>query len=658
MQKIDFYLSGKLCPPPDNWQSLQMELSFEDGSPEGTLNAQQLIWKAENAAILNQWINSGIVSGGVGIFEGIPLVIKICDTQDIAFNGIIDLTDPDTRFNCDIIKAKIRDKRMDMVTQLFDSISFAYLATPLSNGGAGIINPKTISNGGDYFVIPYQRINSNEGLETMITLLTIYEAIEMFEKIYHEVIALVDATLGATAAVGFGAVVAAVVELLAWLTELVVMIFVLFKLLTHFMEEITGHIPSFNKLGMYAITLCERACQYFGLKFSSSILSGTYKDLVVMPSKCAWENNRKLSNIVTSFFTQLNVSSYTRMNYDDEYNLNHGGDSYGYFDGTIGSFFRALEDVFDAKSKIIFDKAGMPVLHFEVWNYQYNLSQYTLPNISDQSPFPQSFGTNASELPANYLLEYAIDDSDLNTKLVFEGTSCYAQTQPLKVNIQQNVLLRNLVEKRLIFSLGLMKRRLNLPEHIFNALWNLVVAIPNAVIGALITITGIVNKVLKFLGLPTLPVIKPLPINPLSSRLGNLLITNDITNNPKLLMCLPNGNLYPDNKTSTDILAARVLFKNFHYTELALTVDPNGNPYTNQWRTYPDQEIPLCCEEYNLIKNNNYIRTFDGDIAKATSVKWNMFKSTARIDYRINKVFTNNLKTSFVIDGSQTTSAL
>ncbi len=658
MQKLDFYISGKLSPPPDNWQALTVELSFENESPEGVLNATLLIWKGENAGVMNQWFQGGLNGFGYGIFEGIPLTIKICDTQEVLFNGIIDLTDSETKFNCDIVKCRIRDKRMDMITQLFDSISFAYLATPVSDGGAGIINPTTIANGGDYFPIPYQRNNIPDGLETMIAFLSVYETIEMFQKTIKEIIALVDAAVGATAAIGLGAIVATIIELLAWISELIVMIFVLVRLITQLMHEMIGPIPSFKKLGMKVITACERACQYFGLQFSSSIFTGAYADLVFMPTKLAWEDNRKLSNIITTFFSQLNAPSYTRMNYDDEYNLSKGGSAYGFPDNTVGQFFRMLEDVFCAKMKIIFNSANQPVLHFERWNYQYKLSPYQLPNISDQAPFPQGFGTNASELASNYLIKWATDDSDLNTINTFEGTSCYAQLQPLSVSVLQNVVLKNLTEIEFAFSQGLVKTRLQITEHIFNALWNLMVAIPNAVIGAINTIINIINKVLKFLGAGSIPTIPALPTNPLSTRLGNLLLSNDITNQPKLMLCKSNGDLYANNHTSSDPLSAKVLFKNFHYSKLALTVDQSGNTYTNQYWTYDNQEIPMCCADYDAIKNNNYIRTFDGQIAKVTSIKWNVFHGKARIDYRINKPFTNNLQVSYMIDGAKSTKSL
>ena|ERR1035437_8689160 len=155
--KLEFWVGNppQLVGAPDNWQSLELEISFDNNSPEATLNASQLVWKGAEAKLMNDWFNKGLL-GGVGIFEGIPLQIKICDPSQVIFNGIIDLTDPSTIFNCDIVKCKIRDKRMDMISQLFDSISFAYLATPVNNGGGGIITPKIIPEGGDYVAIPYQ----------------------------------------------------------------------------------------------------------------------------------------------------------------------------------------------------------------------------------------------------------------------------------------------------------------------------------------------------------------------------------------------------------------------------------------------------------------------------------------------------------------------
>lgn len=124
-------------PNPDNWQALELELAFEADDPQAVLNAKKLVWKGAQAATMNQYMVGGLTATTNGIYEGIPLQIMVCNTQQLVFDGIIDLSDADTKFSCDIVSCAISDYRIDRVKELMSTISFGYLATPLSqNGGA------------------------------------------------------------------------------------------------------------------------------------------------------------------------------------------------------------------------------------------------------------------------------------------------------------------------------------------------------------------------------------------------------------------------------------------------------------------------------------------------------------------------------------------
>ncbi len=368
--------------------------------------------------------------------------------------------------------------------------------------------------------------------------------------------------------------------------------------------------------------------------------------------------------------------------YDDVYNLDHGGSAYGYYDGSPGDLIRSLEQVFNAKAKIILDPLGNPILHFERWDYQYNLAQYNLPAISDQTPFnshglfnstgisQSAFGTNADEIISNYNLKYAIDSNDINTLNFYDGTSCFAITQPNTIYQQRNVLLQHLKEDVFEFSQAKRKETSTSMEDFFEDAYTFVYVL--YVIGEISTL-----GVLATANLPS----PPLGFG----STGHLLLSEDITGTPKIFIAgAPqtytgislsswSGRSFnavtidANNKGSVNMavpnLSARSLFKNFHYSSLAISkvpLDPRyGTPYTpgithyNQWLIYRDQQIPLCCADYMLIKENNYIITVNGQYAKVDSLKWNPFKEIALIDYRVNQEYTTNLNVNFVIDGVQ-----
>lgn len=681
MQKIDFYLGAPLqiVPPPDNWMDFTDELSFESESAKSTLNQTKLTWKGVNAAFMNKWFQSGML-GGVGITEGVPLMTKICGTNEVSFNGVCDLTGDDTKWNCDIVEVTIRDRRMDMITNLFDSVSYSFLATSTANGGAGIINPLPISQGGDYVVIPYQ-INSVPDYVEFFTMgLSIYN---IADKIYDVIDTLTSLVTGTTidfaTLVGAGAAILGIIEIIGYMLYLAAMILIIIDMLFAAFHYLVS--PVFTKLGMYAHTLVEKACQYFGLQFNSTILlTAPFNKMVVMPAKPQWASNQTFTReLYNQFMSWTGVQA--RMQYDDLYNLQHGGFAYGYWDGTPGDFLRALEDVFNAKMKIIFDVNNNPVLHFERWDYQYNLAQLTLPNISEDAPFKQPFKTNASELAANYMVRHAMDDNDLNTYHYYDGSTCYAQTSQIVYSdpTRRNVVLQNLVEKNLVFSLAFRKDKLTACEEVLHVIWNIAAGIVNPIISLANGVVNIVNWVINLFcpncsGIPT---INHLPANPQWASTGHMLMSNNITSNPKIFLAgaATSNNWYgyvgvevsaDTRATNQPSLAASMLMKYFHFASLPLSVAPGapytlqaaGTPYFNQWYVYDGQKIPLCCHDFKLIENNNYVTLYDGRQARCRSVKWTQYKGTAMIDYSVRQQYTKNLKVLYTIDGATTTQTL
>lgn len=667
MQQMDFYLSGNLVGAPFNWKELMIELSFENIQPLEVLNTNQLVWKGDQAKIINDWFNNS------QIFEGVPLVIKICSTQEVAFEGIVDLTDPSTLWNCDIVKVKIRDRRMDMVSALFDSIGFDFLAT-LPVGTPGRIDPRPISAGGDYVVIPYQINHIPDYLQVFPLALTIYNIAEKIKDIVHKLVAHIQA-LGS--APGVGAFVLNLLLIQGYILYLIAMIIVIIQLLIAAFDNLIS--PVYTKLGMYANTLIQRACEYFNIGWRSHILQDwVWKDLILMPEKQAWPINNSLTrNLFNAFLN--NTGSHNRRQYDDTYNLLNGGLAYGYMDGTCGDLMRALSTFFNAKGKVIMNSQGNPVLNFERWDYNYNLSQFQFPNISEQAPFKQAFSTNASEIPANLGLRYARDPSDENTYDNYQGTSCMSITSVTNVNVIQNITLKHLKEKNFIFAHATRKDRNTVVEELLIPAWQLAATIANPIINFINNITSFLNQLNNMLhtnyNVP--PPIPNLPANPNWSYTGHMLLTSHTTGAPKAFLAGPKtaNNFYgyqgvqiSANNRSTTVpsIAARSLQKYFHFSDLGLTVNPGppyttapaGSPYFNQYYVYKAQKMSICCTDFDLIKNNNIAKTYDGQDARIDSVPWNIYKGLANIDYRVQTQYCKNLSVKYVVDGAETLTSL
>ena len=746
MQNLEFYITPTLTgpqvliPQPDNWRDLQLELSYENNAPETVLNATKLIFKGGNAAIMDNWLKSGI-TGGPGIFVGIPLQIKVCNTLDVVFDGIIDLTDPDTKFTCDIVQVKIRDWRVDMVTEEMSSVTYAYLATPQTYGGAGVIKPEADYLGGDYVVVPYQRNDIPDMTEFFSMGLSIYSLGSMLKNAIETIAGLITG-LATAAAAGAGVLSTAAVALDA--TEIVfdiIYIVVLLLAIIDLVEAMFHYLisPVYTKLGMYARVLIQKACDYFGIGFSSSILndpSSPYYQTVIMPQKQAWVTNQSLAR---ELMTGLSMGGTVqqRMEYDDLYNLHNNGTTgsgeqslaaYGYYDGTPSDLIASLEKVFNAKAKIIADPAtGLPVLHFERWDYQYNTPLFTMTNISDQAPFNShgpfnntgesrsAFGTNAAELQASYFIKYAMDDSDLNTYNYYEGTSCMATTQltptswyyttPLYgvalAGSTYPVLLKNLADIEFEFAQAYRKDKLTAVEEIFGDMLSALAPIINPFVLVINKIKNTVNHILpKSLHTNMISYVNP---NAAFTQTGQMLLSQDTTGQPKILIVdntlttysqllsdsssrsFQGNNINPVNK---GLLGARYLMRNYHWSSLPISTVPTqvynynvpistggfvtfpvswtinlsnsigsitqypapGSNYFNQWLTYKDQLVPICCGDFQLVQNNNCIKTVDVTTAKVDSIKWNVFKGLANIDYREQKIYSSNMQVTFIVD--------
>jgi len=199
---------------------------------------------------------------------------------------------------------------------------------------------------------------------------------------------------------------------------------------------------------------------------------------------------------------------------------------------------------------------------------------------------------------------------------------------------KKNNLLKNLTQVRLNFALAKRKDHFSKVEDFVNLIVQGFVSFTNAIIKAINFITGIFNA-------PAIPTIT----NPMGNRLGWIELSSDFTSVPKIFIGTLQSNgdwaIALNNQVDT---SANALMNNFHLINLPL--------HGNQWLTYKNKTIPLCCSDYLILKDKNYITTVDNKKGKITRLLWNLHKETADIDYRIQQVYTNNLKELFITDGN------
>ena len=648
MADLSFYYNGqKVNEDIENWRDLEIEVNFEEGI--GKIKTGNLDFVGELVNKINTWNALGM-TGGPGLLEAPPFRIEVCGGE-IIFEGGINTAACETLYECDKISAPLREKnRGDYLEDRGESFSFAYLASPGMIGKPGYISQT------DYVLIPYVINSIPNYIDAITGIISLYVMVKELQEAIQKTANLVSGLVGSLVpAVGVGVVitagqiVAAMMEIIAFTIYTIILTIAIIDLTLLIFNSLI-QLTKYKK-GIRVKTLFQKACDYLGFNFVSSILqSSFYSDLVIIPKKTALDTNQTVNHGFVSSLTSLN---FKFKEYDDAVHPN----TTGYFEGTFGDLIHVISDVFNAKETMIKNAAGNTTFYFERIDYFQNYSSYHLPNINFDP-----HGTNACDLAANYYITYSLDSSETNTYDLFEGTNCQHINVPINVGDKGNILLKGIDERRLGFARAKMKTKNTPIEDIFNVIYNITkltydvfnvfftitlapILLPIANINWAISQAGLNTPIINF---PTLP---PFPANPIGNRNGMLMLSTDFIGVPKLLIIDSNNHVSSMNEQLT---SAEYLIDNFHFINFALTtvksdmITPQFSH--NQWLTYKDKEIPFCCGNYLAVLNNNFVKTYYNKTAKIIFLVWNPYKELAKITFHEKEQWTKNLKDEYLIN--------
>ena len=149
---VSFYLNDVSVESPSNWQSLLIELNFDKDAPDARVTISDWEWRDKNKTTINNWIADGL-TGGVGVFEGIPFRIEVesSGTKEVLYNGYLDLST--SVIQCDEITATARERlSMDYINDIADSFTFEALNTKVRTDANGV---NILPFNDKYIYIPY-----------------------------------------------------------------------------------------------------------------------------------------------------------------------------------------------------------------------------------------------------------------------------------------------------------------------------------------------------------------------------------------------------------------------------------------------------------------------------------------------------------------------
>lgn len=618
---INFKINGvsKREFKPSNWKETSIELNFDKGNPnyKGKLNVTDYTFVREGADVVTKHINDGLIND-VGAFEGIPLEIEVIrdGTLEVPFKGYIDLTQSGS-LSKDFNNVKIIEQDgIDSLNDRASSFTFAHLFYEV-----GSITKN------DFVSVPYVLNSIPNYLDSAIASLSVYvvgtEMVSAIERI---------AEYAAELAVAFD--VSVVIRLIIYIIYLIGLIVALIKMLKSIISLIIQPVKYHSAMSIKK--QLEKGAEYLGYTFDSDIFNvAPFDNAYIIPEKYYNPTNKKNKNILG--FTDPDISQI------------------GYFKGTYAELLDACKTIFNAKIEV--DNGVIKLLRVDE---NTSVSTYTLPPI-----YNTEYRLNTNELDSNYLISFLTDSVDKNTIQQYQGTSYQVITQPKIINNKNMILMKGLKEVRIPFALAKRKTELTTVESALDdilkatdKLMTVLVKVVNKVINALNAVINFINNILKKLKaigikinfqVPNIPKF-PLPnlATAIEVRKGMMIIENDIINVNKICI-LALGNTAKNNKINPlndTYFSAKYLYDNYHYVNSF--VPSTEKPNANQYLLKRFEKVPFSFNDYLLVKRNNKVITSDGKDAIIDSLVWNIWDQVAQINYRVNQLYTNNLKLNFI----------
>jgi len=677
---------------PINWQNAFVNLSFDKDSviakSKGVVSTTEWEWISKTAKFLSDYQKDGL-TGGFGVLVGIPFQWELTDDNErqIIFDGYLDLSN--ATFECDKVTAPSREnKQIDDLNSKVDSFTYEYLLS------LGRLTPS------DYSYVPYAKLPvQNLALELVISIIQltilIIELVQAIATLVKHIQALV---------------VFSWADLLKAITHQIYCLF-LMTAVSQAINNIIKLIiqPIKYHAGMTELRLMEVGAEYLGYDFASTILEDQFPNAVIIPEKWNLPANpddelitgftevNQMINLITSGSNHTNEQGYFNGTFGDvirllkiKYNAKiiieegaAGGNSIIRFERE--DYIADISALYEIPAINNNDKFTLNADEFKA-NY---LIEYQLDS-ANKAGYLDYGGT---------IFQATASANNFDDKGLVLMTGLESKSIGLAKGSRKNTLTRletvitplldtidNIVGD-LVF--GWNETMLDIWFSAVGIINNLndIINFLNNVPGAGLNITPIDTNIVG--SLDSMPFI-PLPVGFGGDRTGVMQVENDFLNIPhnviltetaEAVVTSPstfdlanfpaNGQLvdltpyFNSQSTAGDFLGNKLvenhsfeigsknLYQKFHYinsfvpTDIA---DTDNNPLTpqlhNQWKLYEFENVPFCMEDYLKVKSNNNI-IFADKVGRIESLEWDVYNQTAKISFRINELWSNNLEINY-----------
>jgi len=571
-EDLKINLNGDNTGAVVEWEDFEVMATFENqnAQPNITVNTE-LTFVNEYAEQIHAWIQSGYIT------EGIPINFSAGSSSTNVFSGIVDLMDDLRVVDPTTLKAKI--KPLEGLNRLSDR-SEGLTFQSLFDLGV-IINS-------DFISVPYVAEKEFDYVEFAMLSISIYLIVEQFQnqirKVAQDAIDLAaiiaGGVSGAAAAIAWQAA-KLIIDAAFAAAILVALVDMIRELLSFMISPVKFHKAIRLK------TLLEKASNYLGYNYNSSISEILNNEIVFMPSKNEIIQDTQVGQLLSNLTINQPGTGIPQAS------------DYGY---TFAELLNAVNIMFGAKVAVVNGNLEQHALNLGWWVQQ---SSYQMPDV-----LIESYKYNTEDLIGTQLIEFQTDVSDYWTIENFNGTVSEIRTSQQNTFNNNNVLIKGFEKYSIPYALGSRKNGLNKLETKIRDL-----AIQ-------------VDKLINFFGDSGTWAAK------VNARVGMLKVSADWFNVPKM-MKMNSANKFDSNYRTE--WSSEYLWNNYINYYSFVTGQ------TNQWKKIEDIQIPMGFDDFLQLINNSYFYDENGNEAKIEKLLWKPNQDTTTVSLKIREKYQNNL---------------
>ena len=584
MADIRHYINGQDFGVPRNYESLEITIDWVENRESATINISSLEFVLEANQYLQERVMNGL-NGGVGVFEGEPYTIEVGQEFNPEFTLECYLDFTDSLSYIGGEEIVCSLKRAQTVDWITDKADGFSMSYLAS---IGKITP------GDYVSVPYIINYVPDGLQIVVISMSIYmmtkELIENAQKIAETAADATDSAtpvIGVSVGLGAGAVT-------AW--DLGNFILVAIKTLARIAYIIAMTIAIINLIEELLEQLLPKLRNHLGMSFRKMM-------------------ERSCEHLGMRFESSIEELNYVYIPEKSEEGGSRGETGHPTTTGplnTFGDIIRTLKRMFNADYTI-----SNGVFRFDRRDKFYVESSFVLPAFfNDQERLLNRFSLNTDEMISNYSIYYQFDTQDQNTLDVPTGRTFQAITSARTTINEDLVTIKNIADISLPFSLGIDKQELTDVETILKSL-----------AGVIDDITGVFGRGTNY-------------ESDIKNRIGSMLLSSHFTTIGKVV-AMNGSNLRRNQREEVNALN---LWEKYHF--INSFAEYNGEH--NQYFIFENQPVPMTIQDFESIMETNMHHDSYGNEYEIDRARYNPYTTTAFIDYRIKRKYTDNLNVEIV----------